>query len=328
MPRLSALCAVAVLAGCARGEEAPAALTVASLRQPAASLYHLGLDAGCFEQERLAVADRPFDVGRDALPLLLDGRADVAIAYATPTLRAALSDPRLRVLSKLHSSARNTRLVARAQAGIRSFSDLRGKRLGLLRGTSADFFAEVAVTAGGIPRGSAVLVDVAPAAAPEALARGELDAAVLWDPHAARAEELLGAAGRTLVTDLYVETSLLVTRADLLAAKEPALRALLRGLRCAERHVRDHPDQARALVIRRFAEQTPAAIDAQLGRVTRGLGLDNALLDVLGRERDWLVATTRGAGAPDLTAVVDGRLLDEVYPESVTLLPGRPGLRW
>jgi NitT/TauT family transport system substrate-binding protein len=323
----AALIALA-LSSCARTGEPRARLAVATVRQPATSLFAVGSGEGCFHREGLELDEQAFQLGRDALERLRAGAVDVAISYETPLLRAALADGRLRVLTKLHTSAANTRLVTRAQAGIGGFSALRGKRIGLPRGTNAEFFAEVAIAEGNVPRASVDVRDLAPAEAVAALGRGEVDGAVLSDPYATDAEQLLGPAARTLLTDLYVEASLLVTREDVLAAKEPALRALVRGLACAERLARDRPGEARALVAASFPEQQPGDVAAQLDRVAWGLGLDHVLVDALRRERDWLVTSAPGAHAPDLRQLVTAQVLDEVYPESVTLLPGTESLRW
>lgn len=330
MAWLLACCAVLAVAlgGCTPGTDARPRLVVAALRQPATSLLFVAQGAGCFGRERLAIDERTFELGRDALALLRDGGADVAIAYETPLLRAALADGRLRVLTRLHTSTANTRLVSRAGAQIRGFADLRGKRLGLARGTNADFFAEVALAAGGVPRAATAAIALPPAESVAALQRGEIDAAVLSDPYAGLAEAALGPEARTLVTNLYAEASLLITRADVLETRRPALRALLRGLVCAEREARERPDEARRIVLSRFPEEPAAAVDAQLARVSWGLGLDNVLLDLLRRQRDWVAASIPGASAAELRSLVDVQLLEEVHPEAVTFLPGTGGLRW
>lgn len=329
MTRLLACCAAIVaLAGCGQRREGPGRLVVASVRQPATALFFAAVDTGCLSAEGLAVDERPFDLGRDALALLREGGADVAVAYETPLVRAALADGRLRVLSTLHTSTEHTRLVTRDAAGIRGFADLRGKRVALPRGTNAEFFAEVALAAGGLPRAAVTLQDRSPPEAVAALRRGEVDAAVLFDPYAGQAEEALGPASRTLVTNLYAEFSLVITRADVLASREAALRALVRGLVCAERKARERAGEVRAVVLARFPEQHPGTIDAQLARVRWGVGLENVLVDVLRRERGWLLAATPGAGSVDLNALLEPRLLEEVDPESVTLLPGAGGLLW
>jgi NitT/TauT family transport system substrate-binding protein len=310
---------------CAQRPDARARLVVATVRQPATSLFFAAQAAGCFADQGLQVEERTFELGRDALDLLRDGVADAAISYETPLLRAAFTDQRLRALSTLHTSTRNTRLVARRESGIRGFEDLAGKRIGAAAGTNADFFVDLALKLGGLPRGAASIVASAPESSVGALAAGALDAAVLSDPPAGEAERRLGEAAVVLRTDLYQETSLLVTRDDLLVARAPALRALLRGLACAERRARARPAETRALIAARFPEQGEEELRAQLDRVSWGLGLDNVLLELMVRERDALGVSGGVLGRPPaLERLLAPALLEEVYPESVMLL-GVPG---
>jgi NitT/TauT family transport system substrate-binding protein len=310
---------------CAQRPDARVRLVVATVRQPATSLFFAAQATGCFADQGLKVEERTFELGRDALELLRDGLADAAISYETPLLRAAFTDHRLRALTTLHTSTRNTRLVARRGSGIRGFEDLAGKRIGAAAGTNADFFVDLALKLGGLPRGAASIVASAPESSVRALEAGALDAAVLSDPPAGEAERRLGDAAVVLRTDLYQETSLLVTRDDLLATRAPHLRALLRGLACAERRARTRPAETRALIAGRFPEQGEEELRAQLDRVSWGLGLDNVLLELMVRERDALGASGGVLGRPPaLDRLLAPALLEEVYPESVMLL-GVPG---
>jgi NitT/TauT family transport system substrate-binding protein len=320
---LAALLAAGSLASCRAEPATRERLVIADVRQPATSLVLLALADGCAAREGLAVEEHTFDVGRDALALLREGRADVAVAYETPLLRAAAEDRRLRVLTKLHTSTRNTRIVARGERGVAAFSDLRAKRIGVAAGTNADFFVALALRYGGVPRGAVTIVDLEPGASAEALAAGALDAAVLSDPAAARAEEALGANARTIQTDIYAEVSLLITRDDVVAARGPALRALVRALACAERGMLERPEEALARVRARFPGQGERALRAQLDRVTRGLGLDNVLLQVLRDEGRWLAEAGLAPGAAPTAELVERSVLVDVDPEAVMLLPRR-----
>lgn len=314
--------------GCAERPAARPRIVVAAVRQPATALFFVAASLGCFRAEGLDVEEQTFELGRDALALLQRGGADAAISFETPLLRAAFTDARLRVLTALHTSTRNTRLIARREARIGAFADLEGKRIGHAAGTNADFFADLALRLGGIPPYRVTMVNAPPEASVQALAAGDLDAAVLSDPHAGEAERLLGPAAVVLGTELYEEFSMLVTREDLLAERGPALRALLRGLACGERHAREHPDDARARIAARFPEQDEATLRAQLGRVSWGLGLDHVLVDVLRREREALGAAGVSGTPPPIRRLLAPRLLEEVEPEAVMLLTSQGGAPW
>jgi NitT/TauT family transport system substrate-binding protein len=297
-------------------------LVVAAVRQPATSLFFVARASGCFDDERLEVEERTFELGRDALSLMREGGADVAIAYETPTLRAAFEDERLRVLTTLHTSTRNTRLIAHPDREVDGVSDLRGGRVGVAQGSNADFFADLVLRFGGVRRSEVTLVNLAPDASVDALAKGELDAAVLSDPYAARAERVLGPGARVFQTELYTEVSFLLTREDVLAAREPALHRLVRGLACAEGAARADPERSLAQIRERFPELGEPELRAQLARVRWGLGLDHVVLGVLRDERDWLVESGAAKGPPpDLERLLARQLLDRVAPETIMLLP-------
>jgi ABC-type nitrate/sulfonate/bicarbonate transport system substrate-binding protein len=324
--RAAALALALAAAACARQEPRPR-IAVAAVRQPATALFFVAQAAGCFEAERLDVDATAFELGRDALAQLQAGRAEAAVVFETPLLRAASADDRLRVLSTLHVSTRNTRLVARAASGIATFADLGGRRIGVARGTNADFFVDLVLRFGGVPRARATVLDLAPDESVRRLAAGDLDAAVLSDPPAAEAERVLGRGAAVLRTPLYAEVSLLVSRADAIEARRPALLALLRGLGCAERLARARPDDALARIRDRFPELTEAGLREQVARVEWQLGLDNVVAEILRRERDWLAAGANASG-PALRRLVDPSLLEEVAPDAVMLLPGQGGVAW
>lgn len=304
--------------------EASHRLSVAAVRQPATSLFFVGQENGCFRAEGLELSERTFELGRDALLELLAGEADVAIAYETPVLARYRGDRRLRVISALHSSTHNTRVIARRDRGIESIADLRGRRVGAAAGTNADFFVEHLLTFGGMTRADLEVVDLQPGAAPEALANGSIDAAVLSDPHAERARRALGGNAVELVSDLYAEFSMLATRADVIESRRPALLALLRGFVCAERALADEPARSFAAVRARFPERSGSELQLALERVRRSIGLDEVLWSVLVREARWLYASRDSPDPPpDLDLLIDPTLLREVEPAAVNLLMRR-----
>jgi NitT/TauT family transport system substrate-binding protein len=320
-----ALAAVAALAlACSPPFGERLKLRVASVRQPATSLFFVAQRAGCFHRERLEIEEQTFDLGRDAMTALQGGSADVAIAYEAVVVRAAAADPRVRVLSTLHRSTLNTRLVARRDRGIASFSDLTGKQVGLARGTNADVFVDLALRFGGVDPSHVRVVDLAPEESAVALAAGTLDAAVLSDPVADRVEAALGGAARVLHSDLYAEFSLLTTREDVLSARAPALGALLRGLACAERAAREHPDEVLAWTAERFSALDAPTLARQLARVRWGIGLDHVLLEVLAREQERFAKGTP-TSEQDVRRILAPALLEAVAPDAVMLLPGPKG---
>ncbi|HYD43085.1 MAG TPA: ABC transporter substrate-binding protein [Anaeromyxobacter sp.] len=320
MKRLLLACLTAsVLAACTRPP--PRRIAVATVRQPATSLLFVALQAGCFDREGLAIDERPFELGRDALALLRDRAVDLAIAYETPFLVAAREEPALRILTSLHSSTQNTRLVARRSAGVDDFADLAGKRIGIAQGTNAEFFMDVALRYGGVRREAVAIVPLAPEDAAARLRDGTLDAAVLSDPPASHAEQALGDEAVVVRTELYAEFSVLVARAETIERRRPELEATLRALSCGERLARAAPEKALALIGGRFPELSEPELRAQVAHVTWGLNVDQLLAQVLRRESEWLHARAPAVPIVPTSQLLAPGPLEAVDPEAVMLLP-------
>jgi hypothetical protein len=233
--------------------------------------------------------------------------------YETPLL-APRSRTTAAVLTSPHVDAEHAaRHPARPDDRL---SALAGRRIGVARGTNADSRRPRAA----IRRAALEGDDREPGAGfGGGLARGD-PTPPSSDPPATDAERALGTA-RVLRTELYAEVSLLVTRADVVTSHQ---RERLRPARpaCGERAIRDDPEAALAHLRTRFPDRDDAALRDQLARVTRGLGLDNVLLQVFRAETAWLLrdsALARGA-TPDLERLIEPRLLDATDPESVMLL--------
>jgi NitT/TauT family transport system substrate-binding protein len=320
--------AVLVLACAALGcRSGPAdRLVLAETQVPETSLPFVAADRGFYAAEGLEVRRVPYAVGRDAMAALIAGEADVATCYTTPFALRAFAVPGLRAITTLHSSRTSTRLLARRDRNIRTSADLRGKRIGVPRGTSAEFFLETLLTFDGIRLQEVELVDLAPAAAPEAFAKGTVDAVAVWQPLLERAARSLPASDVVEFTsDLYTEMSLVATREDVLRSKPAALRKLVAALARAQALAREDPEAVPASLARAFPGERPEDLRALSAGALPRIGVPNLLLLLLDRESDWFLRSGRASGQrPDFQSMVVTTFLDEVAPETVTWIHVSP----
>ncbi len=319
--RLALSLAIAV-GGCARPPRERVAVGVPRL--PAAGLFYIAQQNGYFAARGVDVEERRFTVGRDALAALMRGEVDAAIAYETPVVQAAPRAPDLEVLTTVHLSSRNTRVVARADRGVRREEDLRGKRIGVSRGTSAEFFLQVLLTSAGLRSDEVRIVDLPVEAAAGAVVRGELDAAVAWAPHADAALRTLGRNGTELATDVYLEVSTLLTRTALRQERGAALVRVIEALADAERLAEARPEEAFAALRLAFPDVDVEDLRTQWGRIEPSLGVSNVLATALEREDEWMRAGAKVDVRPlDLGRLLRPELLARVEPEAVTWIAGR-----
>jgi sulfonate transport system substrate-binding protein len=138
----------------------------------------------------------PVASGRVASAQLVNGVVDAATGSGTQALLNSVTQPDLRIVLTL--SECRYRVVARRSAGIREVTDLRGKRIGVTRNTSGEYFLTEMLRTAMLRESDVNLVPLESAAMPAALARQELDAIAIWEPHAQNAADLLGAGALAL----------------------------------------------------------------------------------------------------------------------------------
>lgn len=326
-PCCAILLATLTLAACSRPPRER--LVLAGVHLPALGLVSIAQSKGYFEEAGLEVEERRFATGRDAVAALAAGEADVATSFETPIVLRARREPGLVILTTLHTSTRDVRVVARRDRGIRVPSDLAGRRVAAPRGTHAEYFLHALLEYSGVRPQDVHLEDIHPEAAPGALAEGRVDAIAVWTPHAERAVRLLEARGAVeLETDVYAEISVLSTRADVHTRRRGALVKLVRALSRAERLVQEHPADAFDALRDGFPGVSDAELREAWSRVRPTLGLTHELATFLQDQSDYFRSVGRADAAPlDPSHLFAPGILTEVDREAVTFVtPARSPL--
>jgi ABC-type nitrate/sulfonate/bicarbonate transport system substrate-binding protein len=318
----------AILAACSPRPpaEKPIPLVIAVSSPLHAGLVEVAAAQGLFRREGLDVRVDALGSGPRSLAAMRDGKADLATCAETVVVLAALRGQPVSVLASIATGTRMTALVARHPA-IGSPKDLGGKRVGVPRGTTAEFFLDSLLVRHGVERGSVRVVDLKPADAADALERGEVDAVAIWEPYAHQARDRLGNAARVFhAEDIYFETHDLVSRPGFARERPGVAEKVLRALVGAEALLRDRPDVGRSAIREGIARVTPGiepdAFDQMLGLVDHRVRLDTGLLLLMEEESRWAVRTgiVPPQATPNFLPMLEAGPLRAVKPEAVQLM--------
>lgn len=171
-----------------------------------------------------------FGSGPPLLEAMRAGAVDVGAVGDTPPIFAEAAGAPLFYAAAQPVTGAGQGLIVPKDSPLRSVSDLKGRRVAFVRGSSAHLFVVEALALAGLSPRDVTPVHLSPADAAAAFAGGALDAWVVWDPFLALAEAQQGA--RLLVDGRRVASTAsfyMVTRA--FAERSPAqLAALLRAL--------------------------------------------------------------------------------------------------
>ena len=123
---------------------------------------------------------------------LLDGEVDVAELAEFPFVGAAFAKQPVRIIA-VNDRFENDYLIVRKDRGIESPADLKGKRIGVIRGTVLEFYLGRFLELNGINLDDVTLVDTMNTVqTDEAISNGEVDAAVVFQPHVSDIQEQFG----------------------------------------------------------------------------------------------------------------------------------------
>lgn len=321
------LCALMLASGCVSSNGPGAtddrlSLTFGVGREPLSVLAYVAEHEGLFAANGLDVTFVEYDGGnKPAHEALIKGEVDVALCTDTPVVIGALSGSPVTVVATVGRNPNDIKILARKSAGIADAAGLRGKRVGVQRGTAADFFLHSYLGLQGLSDDDVEIVNGSHAEVAEALIAGGLDAATVREPQDTQVAEVLG--DDLLVLDepgLYVKTANLCFDPDRPVEPE-ALRRLVRTLIQAEELMAGGRS---ALLRETVAERIGVDPDAlrPASFEPGSVSLRQAL--VLNFEDQALWAVSEGivtdAGAFDALALMDPRTLDAVDAERVSII--------
>jgi aliphatic sulfonates family ABC transporter substrate-binding protein len=189
-------------------------------------------DLKFFEEEGLAPTYVPFAAGPPMIAAAQSKSIDVALVKPVPFL-FGLSQGVDWVMFGIYSEgAYSEGIVARKDSGIETPADLTGKRIGYFKGSSAHYGLMMVLRHYGIRLDQVTLLDMSPEGQMAALAKNEIDAAMVWEPWMQKMVHEANA--RIIATEgdlgIYANASSITARRDWLKNNSETALRFLRAL--------------------------------------------------------------------------------------------------
>ena len=200
------------------------------------------------------------------LEALNSDKLDFGSAGSAPPIFAQAARENLLYVASQPAGLNSEGILVRNGAGIAKLEDLKGKRIGVAKGTSGHHFLLAALDKAGLRPADVRISYLAPADATAAFGKAELDAWVVWDPFLAIGEKVHGA--QVLTKDVRVVHS----NNFLLANKEFSLRnpALLKRIVDRLSEVGRWAEDNRPQLAQLLTDQTGIPLDIERTVVGRG----------------------------------------------------------
>lgn len=258
--------------------------------QLAAGSLFVAEDQKLFGQQGLQIELKRFLLGKQALQSVLDGSADLALVADTPFVHAVLRGERIAALATVFESRKTMAIVGRRDGGITDAASLKGKRVGTVFGTNAEFFLDTLFDVNDIARGAVDVKNLAPGQLAAALEEGKVDAVTVWHPDLARLNLAFGSKAVTLYSeDIFVYRFLLVGKQNYIEQHPDQVRKVLTSLKASNAFIAEQPEQTRALVGAAIGVP-PAQLAQSFSPDDYTLVLDQSLLIALSAQGRWAIA--------------------------------------
>jgi NitT/TauT family transport system substrate-binding protein len=323
---LLTICAVIgfITAGCKPQKQAapPESITIAYSTATSDILSHIAFANNFYLAEGLEAIPQPHDFGKLALQSVLNGKANIATVADTPIMFAVMEGRPVAIIARIQSSEKNEAIVARKDRGIVKPRDLKGKKIGVTRGTTSDFFLYAFLLDQNIERKQVKVVHLTPAQMPAALKAGKVDAVSTWNPTLFQLQKEWNAKASLFYGEhLYAESFCIVATQEYVKKNPEAIKKLLRALIKAEKFAREYPEDSRRLVAD-FIKADKASLDELWEIFDFRITLTQGLLLSLEDQTRWAIrhGLTARRDMPNYLDYIYFDGLKAVKPEAVRII--------
>ncbi|HID4044998.1 TPA: sulfonate ABC transporter substrate-binding protein [Pluralibacter gergoviae] len=187
LPRLTILLLLALSASAAA--KAPETVNIGYQKANIfALLKYRGTLDETFKKQGIAVRWVEFPAGPQMLEGLNVGSIDLAATGDAPPAFAQAAKADLVYLGHSPANPKTEAIVVPENSAIKTVADLKGKRVGLNKGSDVNYLLVKALEEAGLTYKDITPVYLPPADAQAAFQRGAIDAWVIWDPYLAEVE--------------------------------------------------------------------------------------------------------------------------------------------
>jgi len=278
---------------------------------------------GYFQHAGLDVDIRGLSSAHIALKTMLEeGNLDIVGVAQTPVVFHSFARSDYAIIATMADSDNNHKLLARKDRGIHTPADLKGKAVGVTKGTSGQFFLDMFLLTHGINPAEVETMDLAVGALTPAFVEGHVDAIATWEPHIFQAQRLLGANAFLFDTRNTVRTKFYLVATKHFITQHPgALQKFLHAMQRAEVFMQEHNTVAMDIASRRTKTELELATIIW-DDLTFRLVLDQSIIDVLETEARWVINKqfTEKTSVPNYLPFIFVDGLKAVKPRAVTIV--------
>jgi sulfonate transport system substrate-binding protein len=212
-----------------------------------------------FEPQGITVKWVEFAFGPPLLEAVNAGAVDYGYTGDAPPIFAQAAHAKINYVAVIPARGYGQAIVVPADSALKTLADLKGKKVGVAKGSSAHNLLVSALESENIAWSDITPVYLAPADAASAFARGAIEAWSIWDPFYAIAELKQKARPLPIDPKATIQNSYFLANTDFLAKHSDVVSGINEELAKATQWATAHRDEVAALA----AEASGVSLEAQ-----------------------------------------------------------------
>jgi ABC-type nitrate/sulfonate/bicarbonate transport system substrate-binding protein len=293
-------------------------IAVPTLEQNA--LIYLAESQGLFTENQLNVTVNYYASGALAFNAALAGQANLSVCAEFPFVAAAFSKQPVSIIASM-DKFENEAIIVRTDHGISAPADLKGKTIGVVKQTTAEFYLGRFLDLHGMSIKDVTLVGITPAQSYDAIANGSVDALIIWQPYVDQIQKSVNNIEVWPAQSSQACYAVVSARDDWLSHNASAADRFLRSLTQAESYLVKNPEKAESIV-RDKMNYTDAYMAVVWPKNNFHVDLDQSMVTAMKDEAQWMMTNnlTAAGQMPDLTDRIYVDSLRRVDPASVSIV--------
>lgn len=192
--------------------------------------FYIAQNEKLFEKNSINPKYTKFTAGPPMFAAFNSGSIDVAYMGNPPAVIAMAEDLPVSIIAVEVNSSNGEGLVAHKNSGINKLEDIKGKKISVLRGSSAEFALMQGLKKAGLTEKDVEIIDLDITTIIPAFEKGDVDGVWVWDPWVTK---LVTAGGKLIVRDADVgigTSGVWMARNEWIEKNPKAVEAFLKSL--------------------------------------------------------------------------------------------------